>query len=101
MFRFFLFLFVLFNMGIAHSQQYEPMLGETNEWYLMRTFEGSEVAKFSTLGDTVLFGKTYKPFGLRPPDDIWLFIREDTSARKVYALPQNPKDSNEYLIYFI
>lgn len=113
-------LFILFTLFIfnaqAQKEHYEPMLGDSNRWYVNVSAHGrnieyefdiSSTVEYSTKQDTLINNITYKKAYLRlEPYDLFEmnihsgllgFIREDTVAQKVYFW--NKDSSREMLIY--
>ena len=79
--------------------EYIPMLGNTNQWYVLYSPEGAYTNIITTKGDTLIRNKTYKILGYQHIANIPEFIREDTIERKVYMLPNSIKDTFE-IVYF-
>jgi hypothetical protein len=84
---------------LLNPQEYIPMLGNSNQWYILRTFEGRYTYIFTTQGDTLINNKSYKILGRQGVYYIPGFIREDTLERKVYMMPNSIKDTFE-IVYF-
>ena len=89
-------LLIIFETQLP-AQDYFPMLGETNEWHVLQTFEGSSKSIYATKGDTVFNGVNYKVFGLRDDSNVYAYLREDISEQKVYALIPSLEDSTEII----
>ena len=72
----------------------QKILGESNEWYILRSFEGSFTERYITAGDTLIEDEIYKILSMpgSVPD---LFLREDTNERRVYAIIPGLVDSSE------
>lgn len=93
-------LLLFFWSNHALSQNYIPMLGETNEWYEWHSYvEGAETFIFYTKKDTVLNGKNYKVIGVKGRGNEYGFIREDTFDHKVYMLGYQAIDTFEITRY--
>lgn len=82
------------------AQDYIPMLGESNEWYVFETFEGTHTFHYVTYGNTIINEIEYKKFGLYyggfDPEG---FIREDTILKKIFFIPMHPYEPSEVLLY--
>jgi hypothetical protein len=80
----FILLFLTWSLtGI--SQEYHPLIGESNEWYVLSCFEGCITDKYFLGKDSMINSYTYKP--LESPFHLpFAFLREDTLGRKVFAL---------------
>lgn len=116
--------FLLLNSSILFGQKYQPLLADSNKWYVNVTITYIESAAgeilnaernvlFYTRGDTVINGLIYKKLFYHRSaynifDDKYFdtlynfnyrqgFLREDTIAQKVYF---QPVDSNsEFVLY--
>jgi hypothetical protein len=62
----------------TYSQDYEPMLGDSNIWYVFSCPEGCYTEIIQAFNDTIFNEKKYKMI------KYYGFIREDTLSRKVY-----------------
>jgi hypothetical protein len=91
----------------AFSQQYNKLLGTTNQWNISTNFEGCGTRTFFTMGDTSILGVDYfKLFcptcGIHGDTELVSLIREDTLQRKVFLRRfeyPNILDSAEFLYY--
>jgi len=75
-----LILVTVFLLGSNYlfSQNYVPMLGESNEWYTFHPYvEASETFVYYTNGDTIVNGRNYKIIGKKGYGNTFAFIRED------------------------
>lgn len=95
------FLILIFLCTNLLSQDYIPMLGESNEWFVQWGFEGSWTEYSHTYDDVTINGKTYKKIGdgYNPNSSPYALIREDTIEKKVYAMHPLSEDSSETLYY--
>jgi len=98
---------VILKSSNSFSQQYNKLLGSTNQWNISTSFEGCGTYFSFTLGDTSILGvdyyKLYCPrCGINSDTPLVALIREDTLLRKVflrrYEYP-NILDSIEILYY--
>jgi hypothetical protein len=89
----FLIIFQLIFLLEMSSQDYFPMLGETNEWNIVKAVdEGVETCLYYANEDTIIDNKKYKilrsdEIGVYYLDDFKLkhgYLREDTANRKIY-----------------
>jgi hypothetical protein len=89
-----LIVFAIKTTCFIQGQDYHPLLGDSNEWFVWHTFEGTYTDYFKTTGDTLINGKNYKNFlyvlyynisGLNKLDTLG-HLREDTLSGKVYLL---------------
>ena len=62
----------------TYSQDYEPMLGDSNVWYVFSYPEVYNTEIYQAFDDTIFNEKKYKVIRY------YGFIREDTSSRRVY-----------------
>jgi hypothetical protein len=91
----------------AISQNYIPLLSDSNSWYISSYFESCETKIFWASQDTIISNKHYKI--LKGENCTYIndtcnigYLREDTLTRKVYAklastLTQN--DTAEFVFY--
>lgn len=91
--------FVLIVISMGNAQDYIPMLGNSNQWYVLQVSEGGGTGIFMTKGDTLINNKIYKILGVQNFADIAGFIREEIIDRKVYMMPNSIKDTFE-IVYF-
>ncbi len=89
----------------SFGQSYVKTLSNVNKWSLFYSFESAWTTQYQTIGDTLLFGKTYRQVyygigGLNMQKSYFL-IREDTVNRKIYIVPRISLlyDTTEYLVY--
>jgi hypothetical protein len=82
--------FAIVYTCLIHGQDYHPMLGDSNKWYVVKTFEGSYTDLYETKGDTLIEGKNYKlilfyhgAVQYFKPDSLG-FLREDLINRKLW-----------------
>jgi hypothetical protein len=94
-----LILIVFLSFNRVYSQEYYPLLGNSNTWYVLHSFEGSFTVIFSTKGDTLINEKEYKIFGHRDYTNVLGFIREDSINKQVFMLPNSEKDTSEIIFY--
>ncbi|MBI4646943.1 MAG: hypothetical protein HY738_10215 [Bacteroidia bacterium] len=94
-------LFIAFIIpAFSFSQEYHPMLGDTNVWKVRYQFEGISTETFATKGDTTIDSMTYKLIGWVEAANELAYLREDSIEQKVYCHP--PADVNfsgEYVFY--
>ncbi|MCB0840113.1 MAG: hypothetical protein KDD99_25770 [Bacteroidetes bacterium] len=79
--------------------QYRPMLVEGNRWYCYWEDLGGENVTYIVEGDSVINGVTYQILtGSVDGEPLWppLFLREDTTERKVFFLKNG---TYEFLLY--
>jgi hypothetical protein len=92
--------FAIIVTKLSYGQDYHPMLGDSNEWYVWHTFEGTYTEYFGAKGDTLINGRHYKLFlysdFYRPEFPISFdtigYLREDTITRKIYWLCDTIED---------
>lgn len=84
-------LFLMIVLQNLNGQDYHPLLGETNEWYIVtQVHEGVATYKYYANRDTVIYDQVYKILEGYPCFDciydtlIHGFLREDTVSRKIY-----------------
>jgi hypothetical protein len=85
---------IILHCFLIKAQDYHPMLGNTNEWYVIHSFEGSYTIKYLLKGDTLINGVEYKIMGKEIFTDS-ILIREDSINRKVYWF----KDGKDIVYY--
>jgi hypothetical protein len=69
---------ILISSVNLYPQEYEPMLGDSNVWYIFTMPEGYSTEIISVTVDSIIEDKHYKLLGENS------FIREDTANKKVY-----------------
>ena len=91
---------LLIGSNYISSQNYIPMLGETNEWYELHQLsdESATTIIYSTKGDTVICARKYKIIWNMGLENVGM-IREDTLEKKVYLLGNLAKDTSEITWY--
>ena len=97
-----LILVTVFLLGSNYlfSQNYVPMLGESNEWYTFHPYvDGAETFIYYTKGDTILYGRNYKIIGKKGVGNTYGFMREDIIEQKVYLLGNPAIDTTEMIWY--
>ncbi|MDB5284780.1 MAG: hypothetical protein JWO06_3855 [Bacteroidota bacterium] len=102
----FLFCSLLFCQ-FAKAQAYNPMLSDSNTWYITTCFEGCWTDVVWTSGDTTLGGLQYKIVRSKRCNStspcIIAFFREDTLQKKVYVRKYSQdvgfKDTTEFVYY--
>jgi len=87
-----LLLFLFLWLPKTQAQEYHQMLGDTVVWYETDIFEGISTEIYTTMGkDTIInFNKYSEIVHVSPYSDFiesFIFIREDTIAKKIYAKP--------------
>lgn len=95
-YSFILFFIITCN---TYGQSYHPLIGESNLWYVLHMPEGLYTEVYATKGDTLVNDKSYKVLGFEEFGNVFAFIREDTSARKIFAIPNSYKDTSEIVYY--
>jgi hypothetical protein len=79
--------FAIIFPKLSYGQDYHPMLGDSNKWYVLHTFEGSYIEHFETKGDTSIRGNNYKIlFREDNYKNPLVFYREDSINKKVYQI---------------
>ncbi|MBI4649256.1 MAG: T9SS type A sorting domain-containing protein [Bacteroidia bacterium] len=96
-----IFLFIAFIIpAFSFSQEYHPMLGDTNVWKVRYYFESIITETFVTKGDTTIDSLTYKIIGWASGTNEFAYLREDTLEKKVYCRPPAYINfSSEYVFY--
>jgi hypothetical protein len=88
--KYLLIVVFIINCYLLFGQEYHTMLGDSNKWYVVKTFEGSQTDLYVSKDDTLLNGKHYKFFlkysgaiqSLKP--DTVGFFREDSLTMKLW-----------------
>ena len=102
----FVLLFVFSNVS-SNAQQYNPMLTNTNKWLVIGWFESCRTDSLWISGDTIFNNKVYKKL-MGNALSAWptypklnSLLREDTTARKVFALRVGSSDidTTERILY--
>lgn len=82
----FVLLLLLWSANVI-CQEYNPLIGDSNEWYVLQTFEGSFTEKYFLGKDSIIDSYIYKPLHQNENTTYQdFFLREDVLERKVYAL---------------
>lgn len=97
--NFLLIAFFSIISDVVFTQDYVPMLGNSNQWYVLNTFEGAWTENYTTKSDTLINNKLYKILGHQFFSSVYGYLREDTVERKVYMIPNSIKDTFE-IVYF-
>ena len=85
-----LFIALLFATIGVQSQNYYPLLGDSNTWYVTESFEGCNTRLLKTSGDTIINGLSYTNLWSSlynwggADTGIMGYLREDTGHQKVY-----------------
>lgn len=84
----------------AYSQNYIPLLDNTNEWQLIYC-NGADCMTdtYHTDGDTIAFGKQYKILDGYHYISRKFLLREEVQSKKVFLNAALNNQSNEYLLY--
>lgn len=95
-----LVLFIALAISLnSYSQQYEPMLAESNEWHFTSCFNGCITDVYITHDDTLVDGLSYKILDGYHYISRTFLLREDVIEKKVYLLKITPTKNEEYLLY--
>lgn len=93
------FLFIFFIIQNLNSQNYVPLLDQTNQWHFTTCNFGCLTDVYFTDGDTIVNGMSHKILDGFHYISRTFLLREDVAAKKVYLTKVNANSSSEYLLY--
>ena len=73
--RSFLILILILKIFLIKSQEYHPLLGDSNKWYMMISFEGTDTWIFFANEDTIIKDIKYKVVRWESDGQLFGFIR--------------------------
>lgn len=92
-----LFLVLLIQNG--YSQEYLPLLDQTNQWHFTTCNFGCLTDIYYTNGDTLVNGFSHKILDGYHYISRTFLLREDVNAKKIYLTKVNSNSISEYLLY--
>lgn len=92
-------IFLLLIIQNGYSQNYLPLLDQTNQWHFTTCNFGCLTDVYYTNGDTLVNGFSHKILDGYHYISRSFLLREDVVAKKVYLTKVNSNSISEYLLY--
>jgi hypothetical protein len=90
---------MLFFTFCLQSQNYRPLLDQTNKWYVTTCYNGCITDNYYTDGDTLVNNKMHKILDGYHYISRTFLLREDVNEKKVYLTKVTGNRKDEFLLY--
>lgn len=94
-----LFLFLLTTVLTLQSQNYTPLLDQTNKWYVTTCYNGCITDSYYTNGDTLVNNKMHKILDGFHYISRTFLLHEDVTEKKVFLTKISGNRKDEFLLY--
>lgn len=94
-----LFLLLLHSVLSIQSQNYTPLLDQTNKWYVTTCYNGCITDSYYTDGDTLVNNQIHKILDGYHYISRTFLLREDVNEKKVFLTKISGNRKDEFLLY--